>query len=212
MKWSNITNCNENLRLNNVCWISLLWEALGLNEPHILKNHNNIWHFYFSRFLVKCLNEERGLALHRNTCVFFFCICPKERAEWWLGWHDFYEEEILISIHSCVHVCAHAQSSYLLMSKLLYIILKQKSDHVTSLLKIVQWLPISPRVKTNVITAYGPSAIWCWILPLWPSGVVLGLMHTGHKTNWLCSSLLNYAFTDDTLVGWHEPCWSIYNM
>lgn len=33
-----------------------------------------------------------------------------------------------------------------------------------------------------------------------------------HETNWLHSSLINSAFSNDKLVGWHDPWWSIYTM
>lgn len=108
MTWSNRTNSDDKLRLHNMCWISRLWEALELNKPHILKSHDNIWHFYFSGFLVKCLNDKRESALNRKRCIFFFCICPIERAEWWLGWNDIYEIEIYT--HSCVHARTHTHT------------------------------------------------------------------------------------------------------
>lgn len=182
MTWSNRTNSDDKLRLHNMCWISRLWEALGLNKPHILKSHDNIWHFYFSGFLVKCLNNKRESALNRKRCIFFFCICPIERAEWRLGWNDIYEIEIYT--HSCVHAHTHTHmhrvSIYSWANFCRTLLLKQKSDHVTTLPKTFQWLPISPRVKANtLIIAYRASASWCWILPFWPSSVVLGPTHTG---------------------------------
>lgn len=99
-----------------------------------LKN-NNIWHFYFSRFLIKCRNEERWLVLNTKRCVFFFCICPKERAEWCLGWIDIYEK-VEIYTYSCIQVCTCTQVFIYSRANFCRIwLLKQKSDHVTSLWK-----------------------------------------------------------------------------
>lgn len=134
IKWSYITNCDNKLRLHNMCDISLFWEALGFNELYILKNNNNIWHFYFSRFLIKCRNEEKWLALNTKRRV-FFCICPKERTEWCLGRIDIYEKEEIYT-YSCIHVCTCTQVFiYSWANFCRILLLKQKSDHVTSLLK-----------------------------------------------------------------------------